>query len=244
MNNKRQTIWLVSMLSLMVILSAYYLFTEDVTPSQSASGTKQQTQTLDSAGASGKDNGIEVIEEDATASGAADAAGGKTDSSSAQDEAATSGDQGKSDGKSDGKSQEQADGGTVSPADEAVLNEYTNLKGSEYFDQLQRLHEEKVASESEKLSAIIADTKNHTQEQASSAVEELARLEDTDSRMTSLEEKLLQDYDNAVVTEDEMNFKVVVQASKLEKKQAVKIIDLASKELNVSPSRLSVQYVP
>lgn len=33
MNNKRQTIWLVSMLSLMVILSAYYLFTDD-------SGTK------------------------------------------------------------------------------------------------------------------------------------------------------------------------------------------------------------
>ncbi|MFB5268372.1 SpoIIIAH-like family protein [Paenibacillus enshidis] len=29
MNNKRQTIWLVSMLSLMVVLSAYYLFTED-----------------------------------------------------------------------------------------------------------------------------------------------------------------------------------------------------------------------
>lgn len=30
MNTKRQTIWLVSMLSLMVVLSAYYLFTEDL----------------------------------------------------------------------------------------------------------------------------------------------------------------------------------------------------------------------
>ncbi|MDT2191465.1 SpoIIIAH-like family protein [Paenibacillus larvae] len=30
MNGKRQTIWLVSMLSLMVLLSAYYLFTEGV----------------------------------------------------------------------------------------------------------------------------------------------------------------------------------------------------------------------
>lgn len=30
MNTKRQTIWLVSMLSLMVILSAYYLFTQDI----------------------------------------------------------------------------------------------------------------------------------------------------------------------------------------------------------------------
>ncbi len=29
MNTKRQTIWLVSMLSIMVVLSAYYLFTED-----------------------------------------------------------------------------------------------------------------------------------------------------------------------------------------------------------------------
>ncbi|MFD2116063.1 SpoIIIAH-like family protein [Paenibacillus yanchengensis] len=29
MNSKRQTIWLVSMLTLMVILSAYYLFTQD-----------------------------------------------------------------------------------------------------------------------------------------------------------------------------------------------------------------------
>ncbi|GIP15260.1 hypothetical protein J40TS1_09020 [Paenibacillus montaniterrae] len=31
MNTRRQTIWLVSMLSLMVILSAYYLFTQDIT---------------------------------------------------------------------------------------------------------------------------------------------------------------------------------------------------------------------
>lgn len=38
MNAKRQTVWLVSMLSLMVVLSAYYLITEDMsdkTPSQS-----------------------------------------------------------------------------------------------------------------------------------------------------------------------------------------------------------------
>ncbi|MBT2290677.1 SpoIIIAH-like family protein [Paenibacillus albidus] len=43
MNGKRQTIWLVSMLSLMVVLSAYYLFTEDSgasTPKETA-GTIQ-----------------------------------------------------------------------------------------------------------------------------------------------------------------------------------------------------------
>ena len=30
MNTKRQTVWLVSMLGLMVVLSAYYLFTDEV----------------------------------------------------------------------------------------------------------------------------------------------------------------------------------------------------------------------
>ncbi|MDF2922003.1 MAG: stage sporulation protein [Paenibacillaceae bacterium] len=42
MNTKRQTIWLVSMLSLMVVLSAYYLFTEDVNKLNTA--TEKVTQ--------------------------------------------------------------------------------------------------------------------------------------------------------------------------------------------------------
>ena len=43
MNTKRQTIWLVSMLSLMVVLSAYYLFTEDTTTPDT---TSAQSQTV------------------------------------------------------------------------------------------------------------------------------------------------------------------------------------------------------
>lgn len=43
MNTKRQTIWLVSMLSLMVVLSAYYLFTEDTTIPDT---TSAQTETV------------------------------------------------------------------------------------------------------------------------------------------------------------------------------------------------------
>lgn len=41
MNTKRQTIWLVSMLSLMVVLSAYYLFTQDLDDADKLSGSKQ-----------------------------------------------------------------------------------------------------------------------------------------------------------------------------------------------------------
>jgi stage III sporulation protein AH len=133
--------------------------------------------------------------------------------------------------------------GAVSPGDEEVLKQLTNLQGRQLIDEMQRKQEEKFASETERLSAIMADTKNHTQEEASSAAEEQTRLEDLESRMTSLEEKLVQDYDSAVVVENEDSFKVVVQAAKLGKQEAVKIIDLASKELNVTPDRLSVQYV-
>ncbi|MBW5446778.1 hypothetical protein GE107_11965 [Cohnella sp. CFH 77786] len=239
MNNKRQTIWLVSMLSLMVILSAYYLFTEDVTPAQNASGTKQQTEVQDSAGSA---NGIQVTEEDPASAGPTDtSAAGSKDESAAGTAGST--DSGQKEAADGAQTEQSADGGSVSPEDEAVLKDYTNLKGNAYFTELQRLRRENFDRENEKLTAIIADTKNHSQEEASSAAEEQARLEETDSRMTSLEEKLLQDYDNAVVTEEDMNFKVVVQATKLEKKEAVKIIDLAAQELKVPPSRLTVQYV-
>lgn len=222
MNNKRQTIWLVSMLSLMVILSAYYLFTEDVTPpSQSASESRQPADGADKAIASATDS----------AGSASDIKVDIVDpiDSSAQDVSADNADDGT--------------GGTLSQGDEAVLNEYANLKGREYFDQLQRLREEKFDSENERLAGIIGDTKNHSQEDAAAATEEQARLDDADNRITSLEVKLQQQYENAVVTEEELGYKVIVQASKLDKKQAVQIIDLAAKELKVTPDRLSVQYV-
>jgi stage III sporulation protein AH len=201
MNNKRQTIWLVSMLSLMVILSAYYLFTEDATPARDASGGIHQTEThhADSSAQ------IEIIEMETSAAGSMDEG--------------------------------------ISPDDEAVLKNMANLSGSDMITELQRQRMEKFASESEKLSAIVADTKNYSQEQASAAMEQMARLEDTDERMTSLEEKLLQEFDNAVVTEEKTHFQVVVQTPKLEKQQAVKIIEMAAKELNVTPDRLSVKYV-
>lgn len=225
MNNKRQTIWLVSMLSLMVILSAYYLFTEDVTPERSASQSSQQTGQPDGSSKTSGDTvqGIQVTEVDPATDSITDA--GK-------------------DGSKDQAAPPEGGSETGARNDEAVLKELASLKGAEYFDEIQRLNKEKFDQENERLTSIVADTKNHSQEEASSAVEELARLDDADSRMTSLEEKLLLDYENAVVTEEDMNFKVIVQAAKLEKKQAVKIVDMAAKVLNVTPDRLSVQYVP
>ncbi|RIX53393.1 SpoIIIAH-like family protein [Paenibacillus nanensis] len=60
MNTKRQTIWLVSMLSLMVVLSAYYLFTQDLDDADKLSGTG--TPTEDVSEASGNDGALVVDE--------------------------------------------------------------------------------------------------------------------------------------------------------------------------------------
>jgi stage III sporulation protein AH len=296
MNNRRQTIWLVSMLSLMVILSAYYLFTEPVSPTQNANNGSQQTgPQADAAKASGAgDQGVQISQVDQgtnsvtdSASAAPDAAaptdgkansaaadGGKTGTTDAtaagggkttgttDTTAAGSGkttgttiaDNGSTDGttgttaaagdQTAGKSGTAASDGAVSPSDQQVLKEMTNLKGSQYFDDLRRVGKENYDKTYEDLSKIVADTKNNTPDQASAAVEKMNTLEEADARMTSLEEKLLQDFDNAVVTEDATNFKIVVQAAKLDRKQAVQIIDQATKELKVTPDRLSLEFVP
>lgn len=218
MNNKRQTIWLVSMLSLMVILSAYYLFTEDVTPTDNASGITEQTNLTDATKASG--DGFEITEVDTLT--------GEVISAGKDNGAVPSGDA----------------SSELPEEDKAVLKEYNNLTGAELLDQIQLQRREKVDKEADDLSAIMADTKNRTPEEAQQASEQLRRLEDTDYRITGLEEKLLLEFENAVVEEVDLNnYKVIVLSDKLEKKQAVNIVDLATKELGVSPDHVSVQVV-
>jgi len=208
MNNKRQTIWLVSMLSLMVILSAYYLFSEDVPSTNNASGGS--TPSIEQAGKVSvvDPDGVEVTQVDEMTNGLAD----------------------------------PGTGGELSPADQEVLKGIANAKGNDRLEQIAYERMNKVSKRAEELSTVIGNTKA-TQEEATAAAEELDRLEDMDARITSLQEKLLQDFDNAVVDEVDTNFKVIVLSNKLEKKQAIGIIDLATKELNVGPDRISVQYV-
>jgi stage III sporulation protein AH len=223
MNNKRQTIWLVSMLSLMVILSAYYLFTE---PANNASNTQQTN--LGNAGKASATNpdGIAVSEVDQATDSIT---GTKTDG------AVT----GVASGNSQGTGKDSA---SPSPNDQQVLKDMTNLKGSQLLDQKLLEQRDYISKKAEEYSAIISNTKV-SQGEAVQAQEDLSRLEETDARITSLQTKLLQDFSNAVVSEENQNFKVIVLSNKLEKKQAVSIIDLATKELDVTPDRVTVQYV-
>jgi len=199
MNTRRQTIWLVSMLSLMVVLSAYYLFTEDL-----------DTGPRDGEHAAADDHGIVV------------------------DEAAPG-------------SEWAADGTDLSEEEAEVLRQLEaqgiGSSGGDYIAKLQYARTEEFAEEAERLYGIISDTSLDPAE-SSAAMEQLSRLEDKEQKMTGIEEQLQERFPNVVVTEENNRYKVVVQSEKLGTADAVDIVELVMKTMDVSADRVSVQYVP
>ncbi|AZN40624.1 SpoIIIAH-like family protein [Paenibacillus albus] len=239
MNNKRQTIWLVSMLSLMVILSAYYLFTEDVgTPSNMVTdGTKQEQGTASNATeASGKaadDNGITVSE-----------VTGNNDANAGTDAAAATNTK---DSKDNAAATDKAttDNAAAAAADEETLKqlEKSGAVSESVFSQMQEKRDQKYYDEYNKLLASISDTKKD-EKTAGAAVEQLNLLEDKSTKVTGLEEELTKQYSNAAVVSDDNNhYKVVVQSDKLERSQAESILSMVINELGVSPDQVTIQYV-
>ncbi|GLX69093.1 SpoIIIAH-like family protein [Paenibacillus glycanilyticus] len=75
MNTKRQTIWLVSMLSLMVVLSAYYLFTQDTKSPDMLSDGTQTEQKAGATEANAGNSQIVVDQVDPADNAAADNSG-------------------------------------------------------------------------------------------------------------------------------------------------------------------------
>jgi stage III sporulation protein AH len=199
MNTRRQTIWLVSMLSLMVVLSAYYLFTEDL--DTGPKGTEH---------AAADDHGIAVHE-------------------------------------AEPGSEWAADGSDLSAEEAEVLRQLEaqgiGTSGGDYIAKLQYARAEEFAEEAERLYGIIADTSLDPGE-SSAAMEQLSRLEEKEEKITGIEEQLQARFPNVVVTEENNRYKVVVQSEKLGAADAVEIVDLVMKTMDVSADRVSVQYVP
>ncbi|MCQ6558156.1 SpoIIIAH-like family protein [Paenibacillus mendelii] len=227
MNTKRQTVWLVSMLSLMVILSAYYLFTEDVdTSSDMLTDGTQQEQTIlpnateAAAGDSSKENGI-VVDKVVSPDGQAAPETALTDTG------------------------EEAKANQISEEDQEVLRkiEAEGAAGS-IFDEIQYKRDQKFYEENNRLYSVISDTKQNP-EQATKAIDQLDQLEEKNAKITGLEEELGKQFNIAIVSpEPNDKYKVVVQSEKLEKSQADSIVMLAMKELGLSANQVSVQYIP
>lgn len=271
MKSKRQTVWLVSMLSLMVVLSAYYLFTED-SPSKNQVADGQQVTTMEGnhvqdAAADGavtqNDNVIlsEVLPNEGT------------DPAISDEEASTEEQAGASETTPNPKASENTDDAnaavkedaaeqTVEPkADQPGKDATSSTSGTDATDEdvLKQLESQSVSAadsltayqfqrleqntkKQEELMQAINDS-SKTLDEAAMAQKELSALEEKEEKIYDIEEKLQQKYANAVVTETENKYKVLVVSEKLEAKEAVSIMDLVIKELGVSQDKVSIQYV-
>ncbi|WP_166239155.1 SpoIIIAH-like family protein [Paenibacillus turpanensis] len=217
MNSKRQTVWLVSMLSLMVVLSAYYLFTDDVNELQAGTETtKTQEIKYDATAVTGQDK-VKTNAPDNTA---------KTDAAPADKEtsaAEAAGEQGKT--------------------DEELLQQVSAqaMSAEEYFIDANLRRDEELTKMSEKLMTIINDSKQNN-EAVTKAYEDMYKLEEQHVKMISLEDQLATQFGNAVVVQDGSKYKVVVMADKLQRSEAVSIIDMTMKELGIGADRVSVEF--
>ncbi|WP_025697280.1 SpoIIIAH-like family protein, partial [Paenibacillus durus] len=143
-----------------------------------------------------------------------------------------------------GKDAASADSG-VSKDDAAVLNEVASqsTSASSQFTNYLYEREQKNLKEQQDLMAAINDMDKSPADSAA-AQEQLHQLEEKESKINGIEEKLQQQYSEAIVKEENNDsYKVVVLSDKLDVKQAASIIDLVMKELSVSQDKVSVQHV-
>ncbi|WP_028548782.1 SpoIIIAH-like family protein [Paenibacillus sp. UNC451MF] len=263
MNTKRQTIWLVSMLSLMVVLSAYYLFTEDVNKLDMSSSSTTNSPTAKEIVVNTNDLNVKQTPSDIKADTKTDAKAGttapeakqsgtnqttqetkassvKTDSTSSTKTDTNAKTDANSNSQPTTKANEQ-----VSPADAKVLQQVqTQAKsGTDYFINLGLKRDEDIAKQSEKWVTVLSDSKQ-TQEAAANAAVELQKLQDNETKISNLEESLMKDFPQAVITQESSKWRVTVQSTKLEKSQAVSIVEKVMQEMNVGPEKIVVQYIP
>lgn len=242
MNTKRQTIWLVSMLSLMVVLSAYYLFTEDVsklntvTEKVAQEDIKVTTEQKDpSAGDKAVSSGVASGISTGSSSGAASGKTSETGITSGTAAGTSSGD-----AKASGK----ASGDQNKSTDAQVLQQVAKTKtGTDYFVDLAYKRNQDLGKKIEGLQNIFGDAKKSADE-ISQAYAEFDKIQSVKEKMENLEDLLGKTYSNAIVLEDGSKYKAVVQVSgKLDAKQAQGIIDLMIQELGVTKEAVSVQYL-
>ena len=234
MNTKRQTIWLVSMLSLMVVLSAYYLFTDNVDEMDVVSDDQQIEGSLIDAVEVGEhselpDFGELMAAEDGLA-------GGTDNGDAAGDQAMVHEDEQISESGGD----LEAD----NPSEQEILQKVQAgaQSGEEYMAALEMKRTEALHKETTALMDIATNPKASADE-AVKAEERLRVIEETQAKVDDLEEQLMQHYENVIITDEKGKWNIVVKADKLERSQVVTIIDMVMEQLQVGASKIAVEYV-
>ncbi|WP_409346442.1 SpoIIIAH-like family protein [Paenibacillus sp. MBLB4367] len=254
MNSKRQTIWLVSMLSLMVVLSAYYLFTEDPNKKDLATGDLKtqdikvglnETTPGDAAKAAGKTTPAATDGTDAAKSSGTAATGTKATDSKTGDAKSVDAKSSATDSKStatDAKSGTKQN--TTAKTDEQVIQQIQTQgkSGQEFIITEQMKRNEDFKKNLESLITVMTDPKK-SKDEVTDATNKYNAAEQRELKLTNIEETLGKNYDNVVVTQDNEKWKVVVQAAKIEKSEGASIVTLVMNELNVGPEKVIVQTI-
>lgn len=255
MNTRRQTVWLVSMLGLMVVLSAYYLFTDEVDPVPANNefalneidleGTQLVDPTAADAGTVTVE-GEDLVSGDAAADETAQAAEESEDTAGATEAAETTE---TADAAENTEATEPSDMAHETASteekltDEEILRQMAAEKeGEEAIAAMQMERTEQLAQEIEQLTATI--TSSESNEEVKKATQRQNELIDLDARLIAFEEKLMaNNYGDAVVTYDEAakHYTVNVSAPSLEKSEAVSIIKMAIEDLKISMHQISVK---
>jgi stage III sporulation protein AH len=181
MKFNRQKIWFVSMLSLMAVLSAYYLLTEEVAEKNVAQLPAQTTQVA-------IDPPAEVV-------------------------------------------------------DEQVLQQLEQAEQADFFATFHMKQRDQLAKDTEKYMKIITNPESST-EAISSALAAMQQLEDRSEALTQLQETLQEHYADAIIQNEQEQWKVTVQSDRLERAQAVDIVQLVTRQLQVEPETVTVEYRP
>ncbi len=215
MRNKRQTIWLVSMLGLMVVLSAYYLFTEDVNEMDFASAEFNAEEIAMNA-VEQSESSVEMTIEELT---------GENFGLGEHSEPLT-----------------EAEGEVKTDEDILEEVEAQATSGQDFFTAMQLERMEQMDKESDRLLQIITSSENNT-EAMNQAYEQMQTMEDQLSKMNSIEEQLMEDFGQVFIEKDNNQWKVYVQSDNLEKSQAVSIFDLVMNEMGASASDVVIERV-
>lgn len=232
MSNKRQTVWLVSMLSLMVILSAYYLFTDNPQSAEYASDPGVEDWAgVGGEPAGGQEHGV-VLEEELWE----DAGWTRWEEGDAEEVNP------REDSEKEEKAGEKE--GKVS-REESILRKVQAgaERGDEYFAVLDMERTEQLARKAEELMDIATDPQRSSDE-VGKAEAELHQLEEMQAKVSDLEDEFMQQYKNVVISETDGKWRVVVQTDNLQRSEAVTIIDKVIAHLGVKPGQIVVQFVP
>jgi len=254
MNTRRQTVWLVSMLGLMVVLSAYYLFTDEVdqvpvTTEEAADQVVVEGIGMMDPTAAQQQISIEqiaTVEEGSTTEGAAGE--GEDAAATTEDAAATESAEGAAAPETGTADGEAANGETTAEAeetvtDEQVIEQIANRSGADAITAMQIQRDSDFSRQIEELTNAIT-SEEATEQQIAEAVNKQNALMDLESKLIAFEEKLLADYANVAVMYDSKkeHFTVHVLAPELAKSEAVSIVTEAMNDLNVAIHQISVKH--